>query len=167
MFTFLPCPCLSRFVDSVFSCCFLYKPHILTAIHRYLHSSGHIARSSPAKYNADYIFTHQDKKISVKLSTIVDTFSGFCTVHTIYRPQKQCPQQEPVHMGRCSQCEPLLSIRKQVDHVDWSFCKVVCYLNTKAITGLDRESAHPLQLHAAKRSCCTAAKLGATDQSSP
>ena len=35
----------------------------------------------------------------------------------------------------------------------------------KAITGLDRESAHPLQLHAAKLSCCTAAKLGFTDQS--
>ncbi len=34
----------------------------------------------------------------------------------------------------------------------------------KAITGLDRESAHPSQLHATKRSCCTAAKLGATDQ---
>ncbi len=40
-------------------------------------------------------------------------------------------------------------------------------LRSKAITGLDRESAHPLQLHVAKRSCCTAAKLGATDQLSP
>ncbi len=37
----------------------------------------------------------------------------------------------------------------------------------KAITGLDRKSAHPLQLHAAKQSCCTAAKLGATGQLSP
>ena len=32
----------------------------------------------------------------------------------------------------------------------------------KALTGLDRESAHPLQLHVVKQSCCTAANLGAT-----
>ncbi len=32
----------------------------------------------------------------------------------------------------------------------------------KALTGLDRESAHPLQLHAVKRSCCTAANPGGT-----
>ena len=32
----------------------------------------------------------------------------------------------------------------------------------KALTGLDKESAHPLQLHAVKRGCCTAANPGAT-----
>ncbi len=32
----------------------------------------------------------------------------------------------------------------------------------KADTGLDRESAHLLQLHAVKGSCCTAANPGAT-----
>ncbi len=32
----------------------------------------------------------------------------------------------------------------------------------KALTGLDRESAHPLQLHAVKWSCCTAANIGHT-----
>ncbi len=36
------------------------------------------------------------------------------------------------------------------------------YLSVKALTGLDRESAHPLQLHAVKRSWCTAANPGAT-----
>ena len=35
--------------------------------------------------------------------------------------------------------------------------EIIVKTKTKAITGLDRESAHPLQLHAAKRSCCTAA----------
>ncbi len=44
------------------------------------------------------------------------------------------------------------------------------YIVTKcprALTGLDRESAHPLQLHAVKRSCCTAANLGAIGRLSP
>ncbi len=40
-------------------------------------------------------------------------------------------------------------------------------INGKALTGLDRESAHPLQLPAMKRSCCTAANLGATGRLSP
>ena len=35
-------------------------------------------------------------------------------------------------------------------------------LSWKALTGLDRDSAHPLQLHAMKQSCCTAANLGET-----
>ncbi len=39
--------------------------------------------------------------------------------------------------------------------------------NKKAVTGLDRESAHPLQLHAVKRSCCTAAYPGATGKLCP
>ena len=38
---------------------------------------------------------------------------------------------------------------------------------SKAFTGLDRESAHPLQLHAVKRSNCTAANPGATGRLSP
>ena len=57
------------------------------------------------------------------------------------------------------------------EHRFWEHVKVLCsfcFSDTlyvlKAITGLDRESAHPLQLHAAKQSCCTTAKLGATDQ---
>ena len=33
----------------------------------------------------------------------------------------------------------------------------------KAVTGLDRESAHPMQLHAMKRSRCTAANPCGTD----
>ena len=37
----------------------------------------------------------------------------------------------------------------------------------KALTGLDRKSAHLLQLHAVKRSCCTAANSGATGRLSP
>ncbi len=41
------------------------------------------------------------------------------------------------------------------------------FIKIKALTGLDRESAHLLQLHAVKRSCCTAANLGATGQLSP
>ena len=36
-----------------------------------------------------------------------------------------------------------------------------------ALTGLDRESAHPLQLHAVKWSWCTAANPGATGWLSP
>ncbi len=39
--------------------------------------------------------------------------------------------------------------------------------NQKAFTGLDRKSAHPLQLHAVSRSCCTAANPGATGRLSP
>ncbi len=34
-------------------------------------------------------------------------------------------------------------------------------LRVKALIGLDKESAHLLQLHAMKQSCCTAANLGA------
>ncbi len=41
------------------------------------------------------------------------------------------------------------------------------YLKTKALTGLDRESVHLLQLHAVKRSCCPAANPGATGRLSP
>ena len=37
----------------------------------------------------------------------------------------------------------------------------------KALTGLDRESAHLLQLHAVKRSCCTASNPGTTGRFSP
>ena len=37
----------------------------------------------------------------------------------------------------------------------------------EAVTGLDRESAHPLQLHAMKQSWCTAANPGATGRLSP
>ncbi len=47
------------------------------------------------------------------------------------------------------------------------FVKRSSSLAAKALTGLDRESAHPLQLHAVKRSCCTAANLGATGRLSP
>ena len=35
---------------------------------------------------------------------------------------------------------------------------------TKALTWLDREPTHPLQLHAVKQSCCTAANPSATGQ---
>ena len=37
----------------------------------------------------------------------------------------------------------------------------------KAVTGLDRESAHPLQLNTRKGSCCTAANPGVTERLSP
>ena len=40
-------------------------------------------------------------------------------------------------------------------------------LSLKTFIGLDRESAHPLQLHAVNQSCCTAANPGATGQLSP
>ena len=41
------------------------------------------------------------------------------------------------------------------------------FCGTKALTGWDRESAHPLQLHVMKGSCCTAANPGATGRFSP
>ncbi len=58
------------------------------------------------------------------------------------------------------------SVCKQWSHLAWPievflFCKIAL-IKLKALTGLDRESAHPLQLYAMKRSCCTAANLGAT-----
>ena len=48
---------------------------------------------------------------------------------------------------------------------DWLAQQVT--ITVKAFTGLDRESAHLLQPHAVKRSCCTAANLGATGRLSP
>ena len=36
-------------------------------------------------------------------------------------------------------------------------------IKAKAVTGMDRESAHLLQLNTRKRSCCTASYLGVPD----
>ncbi len=47
------------------------------------------------------------------------------------------------------------------------FKKQTFLLLQKPNTGLDRESACPLQLHAANRSCCTAAYPGSTSRFSP
>ncbi len=47
------------------------------------------------------------------------------------------------------------------------FLEIVHSCFSKALTGLDRESAHPLQLHAVKWSCCTDANIGGTGRLSP
>ena len=49
------------------------------------------------------------------------------------------------------------------DHHSFYNTKRLDLVPLKAVTGLDRESAHLLQLNSRKRSCCTASYLGVTD----
>ncbi len=58
-------------------------------------------------------------------------------------------------------------VKKQVNEAVGLLQDINVFILESRLTGLGRESAHPLQLHVVKRSCCTVANPGATVWLSP